>query len=170
MNAELFWSKVNKTEESDDLCWEWAGRVCPKGYGYFDRSQGRALKWKERAHRQAWMLVKGLIPDGLHVLHRCDNRRCVRVSHLWLGTHDDNMQDKVTKGRQARNVHVVGEMQGNAVLTEEKVLGIMAQLKKGTPQAAIGRMFGIRQDHVSRINTGHLWSHVTGLQKKTREK
>ena len=157
MNAELFWSKVDK--RGRDECWEWAGRVCPKGYGYFDRSEGRKCKWKERAHRQAWMLVKGDIPDGLHVLHKCDNRKCCNPRHLFLGTHLDNMQDKVAKGRQARNTHVVGEMQGNAVLTEAKVRRIR-KLAGKMSQKKIGELVGIGQGHVSKVINRVIWTHV----------
>lgn len=157
MNESLFWSKVTKAGR--DECWEWTGRLCPKSYGYFDRSEGRAKKWKERAHRQAWMLVNGSIPDGLHVLHKCDNRKCCNPRHLFLGTHLDNMQDKVRKGRQARNTHVRGEQQGNAVLTEAKVRRIR-KLAGKMSQRKIAELVGIGQGHVSKVVNRVIWNHL----------
>ena len=69
-----------------------------------------------RAHRVSWELFRGAIPDGLHVLHRCDNPACVNPEHLFLGTATDNMADKYRKGRQAR-----GEGVARPKLTEAKV-------------------------------------------------
>jgi hypothetical protein len=73
----------------DDECWQWTGSGDGKGYGKIN-IDGRMV----HAHRVAWQLANGPIPDGLHVLHTCDNRGCVNVRHLWLGTHQDNMRDR----------------------------------------------------------------------------
>lgn len=158
MNVDLFWSKVFKHEGNG--CWEWIGRLCDKGYGYFDLTEGRARKWKERAHRLAWTLVNGPIPAGLHVLHRCDNPKCVRPSHLFLGTHLDNMRDKVQKGRQARNTHIRGEQQGNSVLTEAKVIEIRQLASQRVPQSAIAKQIGVGQGHVSKVVNRKIWNHI----------
>ena len=91
-----FWSKVNKT----DGCWLWTGYRFHAGYGGFHESQPK--RTVRLAHRVAWELTNGLIPDGLHVCHTCDNRSCVRPDHLFLGTNADNVADKVAKGRQAK--------------------------------------------------------------------
>ncbi len=75
-------------------CQEWQGALDPTGYGAVK------VKGKKRgAHRVAWQSVNGSIPPGLMVLHRCDNRACVRPDHLFLGTSKDNMQDCRAKGR-----------------------------------------------------------------------
>ena len=95
-----FWSKVEIS--AGDTCWEWAGSCLKKKlpYGQFSISTRHGRKmWK--AHRVSWALVFGNIPEGYLVLHRCDNPKCVRPSHLFLGTAEDNMQDMVRKKRHA---------------------------------------------------------------------
>jgi hypothetical protein len=93
-DAERFWEKV---ERRPPFCWHWKASLARGGYGSF-RFHGRA----QQAHRVAWQLTHGAIPPGFDVLHRCDTPGCVNPGHLFLGTHADNMADKVAKGRQAK--------------------------------------------------------------------
>jgi hypothetical protein len=88
--ADRFWEKVDKSGD----CWEWTATIDKSGYGIVGM-RPKNLK----ASRVAWMLTNGAIPDGLWVLHHCDNRRCVRPDHLFLGTNTDNQRDSVAKGR-----------------------------------------------------------------------
>lgn len=89
-----FWSKVPIGAEG---CWEWKAGLSPRGYGQFwDTGTNRG------AHRYAYEQVIGPIPEGLFVCHRCDNPACVRPDHLFLGTQQDNMSDKQSKGRCGR--------------------------------------------------------------------
>lgn len=76
--------------EPNSGCWLWIGKVAHNGYGIWGN---------ERAHRKSYRLHKGPIPDGLFVCHTCDVRSCINPDHLWLGTHKENMQDIVNKGR-----------------------------------------------------------------------
>jgi HNH endonuclease len=87
---ERFWTKVIKSEN----CWEWQGVKNGDGYGQFKRD-GQMVP----AHRIAFELIHGEIPNGLYVLHQCDNPPCVKPSHLYLGTQFDNMRDMFQKGR-----------------------------------------------------------------------
>lgn len=91
--AVRFWRYV--TEGAG--CWRWAGATRRDGYGQLcDRSSGKVVA----AHRLSWVLHNGRpIPPGALVLHSCDNRRCVRPSHLWLGSASDNTKDMMQKGR-----------------------------------------------------------------------
>jgi len=86
-----FWRFVNKTDE----CWLWQGaKVGQGGYGNFGVDKKHHL-----AHRVSYELANGPIPDGMWVLHRCDNPPCVNPDHLFLGTRSDNMKDAHQKGR-----------------------------------------------------------------------
>lgn len=97
-----FWSKVEMIPFHE--CWEWTSNKTIYGYGLFKINREVDNK---SAHRMAWEMTYGSIPKGLFVLHSCDNRGCVRPYHLRLGTHQDNMDDKVKRNRCAR---LVGEL------------------------------------------------------------
>lgn len=150
--GERFWSKVDIRGEDD--CWEWTAYL-EDGYGKI-RIAGKSVL----AHRVAYELTKGPIPEGLCVCHRCDNRKCVNPRHLWLGTNADNVADREAKGRN-RLPDCKGEAHGNAKLTAEDVLRIRELYDDGGyTQKEIARLFGIARTQVSRIVNGHHWRHV----------
>lgn len=91
--AERFWLKVEKGES----CWHWTGAKDQNGYGC---STPKGLG--KRAHRASWTITHGAIPEGMQVLHTCDNPPCVNPDHLFLGTHKINMWDKTRKGRAGK--------------------------------------------------------------------
>jgi hypothetical protein len=84
----------------DTPCVEWTKFRLERGYG-LQKFHGKT----RLAHRVAWMLAHGEIPDGLCVLHRCDNPPCINIDHLFLGTHADNVADKMAKGRHQSQKH-----------------------------------------------------------------
>jgi hypothetical protein len=86
--AERFWERV---QTADDGCWEWIGCRNQNGYGLIGRG-GRG-SGSILAHRLSWEIHHGPIPEGLQALHGCNNKRCVKPEHLYLGTHEDNMRD-----------------------------------------------------------------------------
>lgn len=84
-----FWIKVKQTSR----CWEWTAAINKYGYGVF------RLKGESLAHRISYQIFHGCLKEGIQVLHKCDNPKCVNPDHLFTGTHQDNMDDKSKKGR-----------------------------------------------------------------------
>lgn len=95
-----FWKKVEI--KSSEECWEWKGITWPNGYGAFDMHLF-GIK-SGLTHRLSWMFHHGKIPDGICVCHKCDNKKCVNPDHLFLGTHQDNMDDIRRKKRHANTI------------------------------------------------------------------
>lgn len=116
---DRFWEKVNKNGPFiiDTPCWEWTGSLT-KGYGYIGINN---CTKNEYAHRLSWIMAYGEIPDKLHVLHKCDNSKCVNPDHLWIGTNKDNQQDMIRKGRH-NPVSFPGQSNPSAKLTNEQVI------------------------------------------------
>lgn len=111
-------------------------------------------------HRISYEVHRGDIPDGLCVLHRCDTPACVNPAHLFLGTHSDNANDKVSKGR-ARGWDSSGERNPAAKLSADQVRQVRRLLAVGgMSKTAIARQFGVSQQLVSAINSGEAWSSL----------
>lgn len=135
-------------------CWEWAGGISGNGYGHFVvQRDGRIVNLA--THRLSYTLTFGAIPAGLCVLHRCDNKPCVRPSHLFLGTIQDNVRDQQRKGRKGR-----GEAGGNAKLTNAQALEIRSELAAGVSQHSLGRRFGVSRSTVDLIGRRVTFSHI----------
>jgi len=150
-----FWAKVNKTE----TCWLWtAGQMGSSGYGTFSVRTPTGTK-SIRAHRYSYEMTNGPIPEGMHVLHRCDTPLCVRPEHLFLGTPLDNARDKVAKGRMRRG-DFKGEANGHAKLTAEIVRAIRSRPAVRGSQAAMAREYGITPQTVQDIIKRRIWKHV----------
>lgn len=147
---ERFWARVKKGPG----CWEWQGRCETNGYARIKRKQSRQ---QVAVHRLSWEMVNGPIPDGLDVLHKCDNRKCVRPSHLFLGTDVDNMQDMLKKGRANK---ARGERHGNAELVEQDIRAIRKLYEAGSTLKEIADGYGISEMHASRIVRRLRWAHV----------
>ncbi len=139
-------------------CWIWAGRRNIDGYGIIHVGNGKGA-----THRVSWELHNGPIPDNLCILHKCDNPPCINPDHLWIGTHRDNIEDCIAKGRRGTcaNGGQKGENNPSAKLNEEQVAQIKFLLEEGQlTQAEIGGMFGVSRDAVNNIKLGRKWAHV----------
>lgn len=130
---QKFWKYVTPAGSND--CWLWQGTTIRSGYGHI-RHRDRDYA----AHRIAYELAHGPIPDGLVVMHSCDNPGCVNVAHLSLGTHAENAQDKVRKGRAPRNTAHV-----NTKITDAQVAEARRRyFQENTPIKVLAKEYGIR--------------------------
>lgn len=146
-----FFSKF-VTHTGGDQCWDWIGSKDKNGYGI--------IKWgkERRAHRISWIIYKRNIPDGMLVLHKCDNPSCVNPFHLFIGDWNDNMQDKTRKGR---NNPPYGERTSLAKLTTKQVLEIRRiHAAKEMTQRAIAKQFGVGFKAINKIVLRLRWKHV----------
>jgi HNH endonuclease len=142
----------NASPEPMSGCWLWVGAAFNTGYGQL-RVGAKTIS----AHRLAWELFRGLIPDGLSVLHRCDVPACVNPDHLFIGTHNDNNQDRHMKGRDAR-----GGTHWCSKFTEDQVRQIRAQATSDERRSypAIAKLFGVTRATIRRIVVRETWKHI----------
>lgn len=132
-----------------DGCWIWRGSVAGRsGYGKLGFN-GRTLA----AHRLSWELHRGPIQPGMVVCHHCDNPRCVKPDHLFIGTTLDNVRDKIAKGRDPR-----GERNTEARLTESQVRNILADKRSSRE---IGAAYGVSNTAIWLIKSGRKWKHIS---------
>lgn len=126
----VFWNSVEQTGN----CWLWHGPTMRRWYGtIYDRELKRILG----AHVYSWRLHRGAVPAGMCVCHTCDVPTCVRPDHLFLGTHADNMADKVAKNRQAKGGRI-----GTAKLTDDQARGVIRAVAGGAPIQHLARVLG----------------------------
>jgi HNH endonuclease len=160
-----FWTHTTPVTVRPDLgpCWEWQGSQTSSGYCQL-MVEGKS--WL--VHRYAWTLVHGPIPDDLLVLHNCDNRRCIKPSHLRLGTYSDNQQDMADR-TGSRILHAPGRSNPAAKLTWEQVEEIREEVAEvlegealyGVPKrgylSRIARRYGVDRSTISAIVKGRTW-------------
>lgn len=153
-----FWFRVNQDgpvhPTLGTACWLWTGSIGGPGYGQLSVG-GRPTT----THTYSWKLHRGPIPEGLWVLHHCDVQHCVRPSHLFLGTQQDNIADQVAKGRQVR-----GEKSYHAVLSEEivrKARLLYVPWSRTHGVVALAKLFGVSATALYEVVNGNNWKHVT---------
>ena len=153
-----FWGRFDARTERRGRCLEWTGHTRNRKkdgrYGAAKLPGGRNVF----AHRLAWTRANGQIPNGLCVLHSCDNPLCVDPAHLFLGDDAANAADRERKGR---NRPPIGEDQGRARLTNEQVRRIRFLLANGVVQKIIAAAYRVCPATVAHIATGRNWSKIT---------
>ena len=177
--ASRFTSKLAMT----DTCWLWTAALGRTGYARF----WLGVK-THYAHRISWLLFRGSIPEGMLVCHTCDVRHCVNPDHLFLGTHKDNAQDAIQKGRKVisrgnkhgsrtmpwrvargerhsskTKPHRVcrGERHGNSKLTDDAVIEIRAERATGTPKVVLAERFQVSVNTIEYVEGYKTWKTRT---------
>lgn len=159
-DIDRFWGNVDKSGE----CWLWTGRLDRYGYGDF-----RVIGGHAKAHRVAYELGIGPIPEGMLVCHRCDNRACVRPDHLFHGTASDNARDSVAKGRWITGVRIPppphdqrGQKSHTAKLSDDAALSIRTRyLAKAATQQELATEYGVHKRTIQRVLSSETWGHVS---------
>jgi len=154
-----------------NACWPWRGATDRKGYGVI--GLGRRADGTRRVHQVAWLLAHGPVPDGLCVLHECDNPPCCNPAHLFLGTILDNNRDMFAKGRHTWTTHpelrARGERHGRAKLTDDAVREIRTRYAAGgVTQRELATAYGVDQQVIWAIVHRRRWAHVSDPPRATK--
>src|SRR3990167_298323 len=148
-----FWSKVNKGTNNE--CWMWNGSKDREGYGSVYRWENRKRIYITKAHRYSWALTNGSIPDGLKVLHHCDNPSCVNPSHLFIGTQSDNMKEMYNKNRANNR----GSANPNTHFSEAEIISMRGNYKRGDA-ASLAKKYNVHIDTIYNIIRKVQWTHI----------
>lgn len=153
--ADRFWCKVDIKGVND--CWEWQAAKFPNGYGSFRVNSTRTSV----AHRIAFLLHTGNLSDDKIICHTCDNPSCVNPNHLFEGTHSDNANDMVSKGRHSsKNRNQKGELNNCAKLNAKIVLKIRSLYTQGKTQKEISLLTNVNKANVWCIVHRKSWQHI----------
>lgn len=147
--SERYLAKVDRREPNE--CWPWLASTNPCGYGTFSGGIDENGVRQQLAHRFGYALQVGPIPSGLQVCHTCDNPPCQNPAHWFLGTHRENHEDKIKKGRQGPPVRLNGSTNPNAKLTDREIAEIRRRWCTGQTQTHLALAYGVAQSHISRI-------------------
>lgn len=150
--AARFWAKAQKA----DGCWTWTAGKCVGDYGAFAVCRPTAERTTAvLAHRMAWAIANQTSPRGSAVCHHCDNPRCVRPEHLFIGTRTDNNRDRNAKGRQSRGVS-----RPAAKLNDHAVRAIR-RMAEAVPVSTIAAWFDMNDQTIALVVKRVTWKHVT---------
>lgn len=145
-------ANINRIAVLENGCHEWLGARNRRGYGNIN-VDGKSLK----AHRVAWELYLGTIPDGLCVLHKCDNPPCINPEHLFLGTRQDNIDDMFSKGRGHK---AFGAGTNKTKLRDADIERIREACLFGAMQIHIAALYDTTQGTIGKIVRRETWKHV----------
>lgn len=149
---ERILSRIERLPECG--CWIWMGATIRKEYGTIGSSP---FTDEVLVHRISWILFKGPIPEGAQVLHHCDTPPCINPDHLFLGSNQDNVDDKMQKGRFKP---VIGANHGMAFLIDEQVLEIRRRYAAGERQVDLADAFGTNRQRIYQIVHRKQWKHI----------
>jgi hypothetical protein len=141
-----FHSHINKLGD----CWLWTKAKDKDGYGFF-----KVNRKMIKAHRYMWQLLHGPITSDVLVCHTCDNPTCVKPEHLFIGTHQDNVNDQKSKGRT-----LPGSKNPAAKLTVDDVKEIRFLVHSGWTQTAISEAYGVSQVQIGKVINEQCWHGV----------
>lgn len=150
---ERFWGFVRMWSLTNPGCFEWAGYLQTDGYGTFYPGD----KASSLAHRTSWEIHNGPIPEGLFVLHKCDNPKCVNPDHLFLGSQQENVDDMIRKGRKVYDAAPQGERHGGSKLRTVDVVSIRTS---DLPDGVLAKAYGVARTTINRIKSRALWASV----------
>lgn len=158
---QRFWSKVDRSGD----CWNWTGPLSTRGYGMFHLMVAPKRHKTVLAHRYSWFLSHPESGDGF-VCHRCDNPKCVRPDHLFLGTPADNMHDMMVKGRHVNGMVLHperaarGERVHCAKLRAVDIPEIVLARRRGEKLVDIAKRYGVKHSQIQSVLSGRTWKHV----------
>lgn len=153
-SEDLFWQKVEKRGD----CWLWTGAIQRDGYAHGNIG-GKTVS----SHRYAYEKLVGPIPEGMDLLHSCDVRHCVNPAHLRPGTHRENMDDKMARGRA---------LPTRAKLTEEQVVEIRGKYQRTLSASGkrtlasnakeLAALYGVSDGAILCAVSGRTWRNLNG--------
>jgi hypothetical protein len=146
--VDRFWAKVRKAD--GDACWEWTGATKPQGYGVM--GVGKRGTGVIRVTRFSYELHFGPFDKELFVLHKCDNPRCVRPDHLFLGTARDNIRDAMAKGRWK-------PPRGRRKLSDDQVREIRREFRPGMAKS-MAQNYGVTERTIHNVVSGDTWNAI----------
>ena len=155
-------------EDKNTGCWNWIGtkngNTQIKSYGKLTiGSRTNGTRKNVSAHRYSYQIFIGEIDDGLYVCHKCDNPSCVNPEHLFLGTRQDNVNDRESKGRNKPNL---GEKNPISKLTEVDIISAKRLRAKGETFQSIANRFGVNKTTIIRAVNGTHWKHISAAPKE----
>jgi hypothetical protein len=153
-----FWRKIERRQ--DDECWLWIGGFANTGYGQMSRRREDGSWTMVNSHKLSWEEHYGRVPDGLQVLHKCDNRKCCNPAHLFLGTQAENVADMVSKGRQSRGEKKVLSAKLTQVQVNEIKVALApyagVRVRRGVVRD-LASLYGVSKAAICLIGKGRNW-------------